>query len=145
MPRRQGNNPKRRIAREAEATPEYLAWLSGQVRYTGSPHHKRIPVDYGFDKPASPRPNKSLCDANRCVVADEAQALFDDAISRGMISNYCLGEFPKYVWAVDDEERVYEAKVERGSNSYHGCELGEDEDAMRQLVIEEWKLRCPVT
>ena len=145
MPRRQGNNPKRRIATEAQASAEYLAWLSGQVRYTGNPHHKRIPANYGFDRPTSPRPNKSLCDGNRCVLEDEAQALFDEAISRGMISSYRLDEFPKYVWAVDAEERVYEAKLERGANSYHGYELGEEEDAMRQLVIHEWKLRCPAT
>ena len=143
MPKRQGNNPKRRIATEAEAPPEYLARLSGQVRYTGSPHHKCIPVDYGFDKPASPRPHKSLCDGNRCVPEDEAQALFDDAINRGMISSHRLGEFPKYVWAVDAEDRVYEAKLEKGANRYHGYELGEDEETMRQLVIHEWKLRCP--
>ena len=60
-----------------------------------------------------------------------------------MISTYRLGEFPKYVWAVDAEERVYEAKLERGAETYHGYELGKDEDAMRRLVTEEWKVRCP--
>ncbi len=50
--------------------------------------------------------------------------------------------FPKYVWAVDAEGRAYEAKL--GSvPEYHGYALGEDDDAMRRLVVREWRLRCP--
>ena len=60
-----------------------------------------------------------------------------------MIGTYRFGEYPKYVWAIDTCGRVFEAKLEKGGNGYHGYELGEDEDAMRQLVIEEWKTRCP--
>ena len=71
MPTRQGNNPKRRIAPHAEIDGTYLERLKARTSYTGSPHHKRVPVDYGFHPPASPRPNKSLCDANRCVQLDE--------------------------------------------------------------------------
>ena len=61
-----------------------------------------------------------------------------------MISGGGAGEFPKYVWAVDHEGRAYEAKLERGSRSYHGYELGDDDDAMRQLVIQEWQVRGPL-
>ena len=144
MPRRQGNNPKRRIVPIEEVEQHDLDQLKRCVRYTGSPHHKRIPADYGFHSPARPRPNKSLCDGHRVVLLGEARELFLKSIDRGMISTYRVGEYPKYVWAVDAEERVFEAKIERGYRRYHGYELGDDESAMKQLVIEEWKLRCPV-
>ena len=142
---RQGNNPKRRIAPSREIDRAYLEQLLGRIRYTGSPHHKSIPVDYGFHPPTSPRPDKSLCDANGSVRLEEATALFREAIDRGMISTYRIGDNPKYVWAVDGDERVFEAKLEKGRNTYHGYELGKDETAMRKLVIEEWDRRCPET
>ncbi|MYA59970.1 MAG: hypothetical protein F4X40_05350 [Chloroflexi bacterium] len=145
MSKRQGNNPKRRITPNAETGPDYLDWLSRSVRYTGSPHHKRVPADYGFDRPADPRPNKSLCDGIRSVLRAEATALFREAIIRGMISTYRIGRLPKYVWAVDADDRVYEAKLAQGSATYHGYELGDDESSMRRLVIAEWRARCPTT
>lgn len=142
MPKRQGNNPKRRIA-PAGIEQEYLEGLNARVRYTGSPHHKRIPARYGFDPPANPRPNKSLCDGNGVVELSEATDLFHEGITRGMISTYQIDGLPKYVWAMDARERVFESKLEHGQQSYHGYELGEDEDMMRQQVIEEWMQRCP--
>ncbi len=60
-----------------------------------------------------------------------------------MISVIDQDGFPKYVRAVDTAGRAYEAKIERGSRNYHGYELGKDYDAMRQLVLREWRLRCP--
>ena len=144
MPKRQGNNPKRRITRATEVDRNHLEWLSSSARYAGSPHHKRVPADYGFDRPTAPRPNKSLCDGFRSISINEATSLFRDAIVRGMISTHWLGQFPKYVWAVDANNRVYEAKLEQGSDTYHGYELGEDEISMRELVISEWSARCPM-
>ena len=127
----------------AEIERRYLEELKNRARYTGSPHHKRIPADYGFHPPVSPRPNKSLCDGHRCVQLHEATALFREAIDRGMISTYRIGGYPKYVWAVDSDERVFESKLERGHHRYHGYELAEGEETMRQRVIEEWARRCP--
>ena len=115
-----------------------------EVQYTGSAHHKRVPADYGFNPPVNPRPDKSLCDGSRCVTAAEAMELFFQGIRRGMISNFHEGELPKYVWAVDAQGHAYEAKVERSTRNYHGYELNSDDDAMRQLVIREWGLRCPI-
>ena len=62
---------------------------------------------------------------------------------RGVIGTFREDNLPKYVWAVASDGRVYEAKVERGSRNYHGYELGEDDEAMRRLVIREWSARCP--
>ena len=141
MPKRQGNNPKRRIASKNECMSEMLDEYVKQAQYTGSAHHKRNPADYGFHPPANPRPNKSLCDASRPVRLADARSLFREGIKRGMISVYPEGGLPKYVWAVDSDGRVYEAKRDQNSSSYHGYELG-DEDAMRKMVITEWNLRC---
>ena len=129
----------------AEVERGYLKKLKNHVRYTGSPHHKRIPANYGFHPQANPRPNKSLCDGHRCVQRREATALFREAIDRGMISTYLMDGYPKYVWAVDSDERVFESKLERGQGRYHGYELGDDEVMMRKRVIEEWNKRCPTT
>ena len=63
-----------------------------------------------------------------------------------MSSTYRIGDYPKFIWAVDEEResRVYEAKLNRGTNEYHGYELGDSEKAMRTLVAAEWNDRCPV-
>ena len=124
--------------------PAFLRCLVRQARYTGSAHHKRSAADYGFNPPANPRPSKSLCDGNRTVKKNEAKALFHEGIRRGMVSNCSRNSLPKHVWAVDDEgSRAYEAKIEKGSQNYHGYELGDDDD-MKKLVIKEWARRCPI-
>ncbi len=123
--------------------PAFLRRLVRQAQYTGNAHHKRSAADYGFNPPANPRPSKSLCDGNRTVKKNEAKALFHEGIRRGMVSVHHEDDLPKYVWAVDDGCRAYEAKIEHGSRNYHGYELGDDDD-MKKLVIKEWKRRCPI-
>jgi hypothetical protein len=58
----------------------------------------------------------------------------------GMFSDFEDYELPKYVWSVDDDGEVYEAKISPGSSSYKGYRL-EEEDAMRDTVLKEWKAR----
>ncbi len=143
MPKRQGNNPKRRIMPKDEVDQSVLDHLLDKVRYTGSALHKRAAADYGFHPSTNPRPNKSLCDGSgRTVRLAEAEALFHTGIERGMISSMGEHELPKYVWAVDCEGRVYESKLEKGSRNYHGYELSGDDDSMRKLVAKEWLSRC---
>ena len=143
VPKRQGNNPRRRIIPRDRIGREILDRLLEEARYTGSAHHKRAGADYGFRPPANPRPNKSLCDGSgRTVKLAEARALFRAGLERGMISRTGEDGFPKYVWAVDPEGRVYESKLEQGGRNYHGYELREDDDGMRRLVLKEWRLRC---
>ena len=139
---RNGNNPKRRLARQQDIDPGVVARLA-HARYTGSPHHKRSSAGYGFQPPASPRPKKSLCDGHRSVRLTEAAALFREGVRRGMVSTYLDGDLPKYVWAVDDDGRVFEAKISRGTQDYHGYELGCDEDRLRRHIEREWSARCP--
>ena len=72
----------------------------------------------------------------------EAMELFRQGLSRGMVSSYAKNGFPKYVWAVDQDNEVYEAVAGR-DGSYHGYALSADgERDLRRWVIEEWQARA---
>ena len=86
-----------------------------------------------------------MCDRNRSVPIDKAKALFEAGLRRGMISSHLIDGIPKYVWAVDPEGKVYEAKISGNSGKYHGYELyGKKSRYMRRLVKQEWEARCPI-
>ncbi len=136
---RAGNNPKRRIAPPERLNQNERSALALRLIYVGSAIHKRFPGDYGFHPPCSPRPQKSLCDDKRIILKDEANSIFKAGIMKGMFSDYQTNEdMPKYIWSVDSNEEVYEAKI--GLGGYHGYRLGED-DAMRKVVLEAWRKR----
>ena len=60
-----------------------------------------------------------------------------------MVSPFDEGGVPKYVWALDNDGEVYEAKTHPGhETAYHGYRLGEDDNAMRKYIISEWRKRC---
>ena len=141
MPKRHGNNPKRRIAPQHSFGPKELESLASAARYRGSAHHKKRPADYGFHPPANPRPHKSLCDGRRMIKREEATALFLKGLRTGMISVHRVNGLPKYVWAVDHEGEPYEAKLGHDGRSYHGYRLGLDDRAMRDTVIRAWDER----
>jgi hypothetical protein len=140
MKPRQSANPKRRIAPPQSLDASQQASLLAAARYVGSALHKRTPSDYGFHPPSNPRPHKSLCDDLRPILRAEAEALFAAGIRKDMISTHREGDLPKYVWSVDNQGEVYEAKI--GNDGYHGYRLQrESEDAMRSLLLREWSLR----
>ena len=62
-----------------------------------------------------------------------------------MVSRFDPGGSPKYVWAVDGDDEVYEAKTKPPDTAYHGYRLGDDEEGMRRWVRDEWEKRCPKT
>ena len=72
----------------------------------------------------------------------EATLLLQRGIEKGMVSAYQPGSLPKYIWSVDEQGEVYEAKTrpERESD-YHGYRIGDDETLMRKYVMSEWKVR----
>lgn len=115
--------------------------LRGEASYKGAAFHKRYPSNYGFVPPVSPRPNKSLCDDLRAIKLEEATFMLDQGILCGMVSICQTGEFPKFVWCVDTDEEVYEAKIGGDGKSYHGYRLGQDEIARRRYYLAEWKKR----
>ncbi|GLK70206.1 hypothetical protein KHC23_20300 [Ancylobacter dichloromethanicus] len=138
---RPGNNPKRRIAREGFLTDERKAELAVNARYGGSGHHKRNPADYGLER-TNPRPTKSLCDALKVIRLEQASELMRRGISRGAVSELAYDGFPKFIWCVDEDGEVYEAKTDPSTlGVYHGYRL-EEEDDLRDYVRDIWKQRC---
>ena len=145
MDSRRTQAPGRRIEARSSVSSECIRRCEARAIYAGSAHHKRRPEDYGFDPPASPRPNKSLRDGNIRLKHAEAKALFRQGLRRGMISRVDECGLPKYAWAVDGDGRVFEAIRSRGSVKYHGYELGDDDRPMKKMVKRAWRSRCPVT
>jgi len=140
MIHRQSNNPKRRIEPVGSLTEKDKESLLAVLLYVGSALHKQKPSNYGFHPPVNPRAHKSLCDDKRSVPLEEARFLFQAGIQKGMVSIYRQGDFPKYVWSVDGQGEVYEAKL--GSDGFHGYRLNqENEAAMRYIVLQEWNAR----
>jgi hypothetical protein len=87
--------------------------------------------------------SKSACDALRPVLRTEAEGLFIAGICLGMVSAFDPASTPKYVWAVDADGEVYEAKTKPPDIAYHGYRLGDDEIEMRRYILAEWRRRCP--
>lgn len=137
--KRQGNNPKRRIAPLGTLTCDTQLRLA-RAQYVGSAHHKSQPGDYGFSPPVNPRPTKSLCDDVRLIDKREAIELFRSGIRLGMVSSHLESGLPKYVWAVDRHGNAYEAKLGGGGSDYHGYRLRRD-DRMQAFVLAEWRER----
>jgi len=143
MTKRQGNRPDRRIAPEGSIATGELQGVGARLRYEGTSLHKLHPGDYGFVPPVNPRPSKSPCDELRLVLRAEAAMLFRKGVTSGMVSHFEPGGTPKYVWAVDSEGEVYEAKTKPPDTSYHGYRIGEDEPEMRRYILAQWRERCP--
>ena len=136
---RQGNRPNRRIANVDLLDGDGRQALAERLVYIGSAIHKRHPGDYGFHPPVNPRASKSTCDGQRVVLLAEARRLFRKGVLMGMFSAFEGAGRPKYVWCVDDDGEIYEAKTDR--YGYHGYVL-EDDDNMRSVVLKEWRTRC---
>lgn len=141
MWKRSGNNPKRRIISANSVHADKLERLAARVQYVGSGHHKRYPANYGFDR-TNPVPTKSLCDLTGSVLLAEAQAWLVAGIMRAMISEPLADGFPKFIWCVANDGRVFEAKTHPSTpGQYHGYPL-EGEDDMKAYVIKTWAARC---
>lgn len=137
---RQGNNPKRRVEELERVSDEQIESLMAKARYVGSGHHKRFPLDYGFER-TNPVPTKSLCDGVRPVRLNEAQDLLEQGLRAKMVSRIENG-FPKYVWTVAADGVVYEAKCDPDApGRYHGYPLEHEKD-VRDYIATEWKRRC---
>ena len=132
---------KRRPARLGFYTQAELGAFANVASYDGRAYHKSKPADYGLDPPVSPRPTKSLCDDKRVVNLAEAKQLLGRAFALGMVSAASTADaLPKYAWAVDDDDEVYEAKLGGDGRHYHGYRLSRD-DRTRKWLLDEWKKR----
>ena len=144
MRQRKGQRPDRRIVPANALADVELTRIALVARYGGSAIHKLHSGDYGFTPPVNPRPHKSVCDDVRVILRAEAARLLSEGIRKGMVSAFEPGQLPKYVWAVDEHGKVYEAKVKVGQETiYHGYRLGDDERQMCAEVLSEWTIRRP--
>ncbi len=136
---RQSRDPKRRLAPSDRLDQAGREALAARLAYTGSALHKRQPGDYRFHPPVNPRTWKSLCDGKRAILRAEAAELLRQGVLDGLFSDFPDNGAPKYVWSVDADREVYEAKID--SSGYHGYRL-EEEDDFRPLLLKEWARRC---
>lgn len=138
MPRnRRTFNQKRRIANGTGS--KELEGIADKVRYGGNPEHKRNPGDFGLMPPASPRPDKTLCDGANILVRKHALELLKAGILRGLVSEQFRNGFPQNVWAVTQNGIPLEAQLENAVNgTYHGYPMPEA-DAFRVLVLKKWQ------
>lgn len=132
-------NPKRRL-REPRLTQEERDQLRALVKYSGSPLHKRDPGDFGLTPPASPRPDKTLCDSAGILTRAKAMRLLESGIERGLVSQQTgAGDaFPQNVWAVSDDGVPFEAQLENpAQGTYHGYPLPST-DPLSSQVLDWW-------
>ena len=97
--------------------------LAQRATYVGSPEHKDVP---GFAGQPRLRADASCCPRE---VADRelVSGWLRSAIRRGATGAPWEGGFPRYVW-YKHEDTVFEGRlVNRGTGSYKGYPLGEDE------------------
>lgn len=133
-------NPKRRL-RDPRLSQEERAELSRLVRYAGNPAHKRNPGDFDLTPPASPRPDKTLCDEAGVHERAMAQDLLEAGIHRGLVSALtgAGGRFPQNVWAVNGQGIAFEAQLENPvQGTYHGYPL-QEADPLRERVLDWWR------
>ncbi len=111
-----------------------------EARYEGSPLHKRNPGDFGLTPPAAPRPDKTLCDEAGITSRALARDLFARGIERGLVSDATThGGFPKQIWVVDAEGRVFEAMYGGSRDGcYHGYPIRHS-DPLFKAVREAWE------
>ena len=111
----------RRTIRRTPLTEAQRTLLAGAT-YEGNPVHKRNPGDFGLTPPASPRPDKTLCDEAGIFKKAEARRLLHRGIEHGLVSETADADgFPKEIWVVDEGGNVFEA-IHGGStkSAYHG-------------------------
>ena len=118
------------------------AHLTANATYEGNPVHKRNPGDFGLTPPAAPRQDKTLCDEAGVFEKATAKELLAKAISMGIVSEpEGSPGFPKELWAVDAEGRLFEAMY-GGSKvgCYHGYPIRRNDPFFDELV-SEWNKR----
>lgn len=105
--------------------------LAREARYEKSDYH---------DPQAPPwRQDKTQCLADfDCA---HAQNLLKAGLRRGLFSTQKRGDWPQYVWAVDDEGHAYETQLtNQASGQYHGYPM-QSADKFADFIIEQWEIR----
>lgn len=136
MRKRKAYNPKRSIQKGCDSGE--LERLIKAVSYGGNPEHKRDPGDFGLCPPASPRPDKTLCDSVGILERKKAEQLLKKGIGRGLVSEQVRGGYPQNVWAVTENGVPLEAQLENELQGlYHGYPMAAA-DPFRECVLKRW-------
>jgi hypothetical protein len=139
MRKRKTFNPKRRMLEECN--PHDLEDWVQRVRYGANPEHKKNPGDFGLQRPAEPRSDKTLCDEVGIFDRKLATGLLKEGIRRGLVAVQMRANFPQNVWAVTQNGQPLEAQLENPAQGiYHGYPMPQA-DPFRQQVIERWGAR----
>lgn len=87
-------------------------------------------------------PGKTLCDVEGEFLRDQALALLQEGLRRGLVSRQSCGDWPQNVWAVSEELEVFESRLEnQATGTYHGYPMPAADD-FRKRVLKEWELRA---
>jgi hypothetical protein len=141
MRRRGEFNPKRQVRPVDKADRTMLNRLARVVKYGGNPEHKSDPGDFGLTPPATPKPDKTLCDLAGVRARRVALSLLRSGIGKGLISRQERNGFPKNIWAVDEHDFAFEAQLENpAAGVYHGYPLP-SADPFSVEVMRLWKER----
>jgi hypothetical protein len=113
--------------------------LGEQVSYTGNPIHKKSAGDFALNPPASPRPDKTLCDMVNIFQKAEASRLLKEAFRRGLISREKdkNSDWPKHVWAVTNNGHPVEAAYD--GMGYHGYPLPDARTPLYEEILKRWE------
>lgn len=131
-------NPKRKLQSADGQDMARLAGLVDKVRYGGNPEHKKNPGDFGLTPPADPRPGKSLCDGVGVFSRADALKLLQGGLRRGLVSDRCVGVWPKNIWSVTADGCALEAQLENSdTGTYHGYPMP-DSDPFSETVKDRW-------
>jgi hypothetical protein len=129
-------NTKRKIRNVTD--PAVLIQLSARVLYVGNPAHKMNPGDFGLTPPASPRPDKTLCDGAKIFERNKAQSLLREGVQRGLISAKDRAGLPQNIWAVSDDGLPLEAQLDNQEKAtYHGYPMPAG-DPLRKEILRRW-------
>lgn len=124
---------------EFKAQKEKYHELGEQAVYTGNPLHKKSAGDFALHPPASPRPDKTLCDAVNIFQRAIASRLLREAFRRGLLSceNDTNSDWPKHVWALTDEGHPVEGAYD--GMGYHGYPISDNRDPLYEEIVKRWK------
>ncbi|MHB8254877.1 MAG: hypothetical protein ACYDEV_14555 [Acidiferrobacter sp.] len=134
-------NPKRKMkGLEGEPWPQRSALLQ-RIRYGGNPEHKKNPGDFRLTPPAHPRPGKSLCDDAGVFSKRVALTLLKAGLSKGLVSERFVGDWPQNIWSVTEDGKPMEAQLENAvTGTYHGYPMPEG-DPLAADVVLRWNSR----
>lgn len=117
--------------------------LGEKALYTGNPVHKKSAGDFALNPPASPRPDKTLCDAVSIFHKATAARLLKEAFRRGLVSTEKAqnSDWPKHIWAVTDEGHPVEGAHD--GQGYHGYPLPDARTPLYEEIVKRWTNAAP--